>query len=80
MGNHEIFMGLKDGTFRSLLLGPKCFQTFSHAKGMNHDMLKALDYLAVRGIIHGDLEPENILYTLRDDRLEFQLADLTSIR
>jgi serine/threonine protein kinase len=47
---------------------------------MNHDMLKALDYLAVRGIIHGDLEPENILYTLRDDRLEFQLADLTSIR
>ena len=67
-------MGLKDGTFRSLVIGEP-IGTYNHAGRMSHDMLQALDYLATHKIIHRDLKPDNILYKLDDGRYEFQLAD-----
>ncbi|EAS31985.3 STE protein kinase [Coccidioides immitis RS] len=41
-----------------------------------HQMLKALDLLALRGLIHRDVKPENILYLTAPDRsYNFKLAD-----
>ncbi|KAK4031609.1 kinase-like domain-containing protein [Parachaetomium inaequale] len=71
----EIFMSLKDGTLRSLVLGSGSIRAYDHAGRMCHDMLQALDYLAAQGIIHRDLKPEKILYKGQDRGYEFQLAD-----
>lgn len=64
-------MGLKEGSLQSLILGgaPTSDIVFYH-------MLQALDYLAVNGIIHRDVKPENILYvTLPNGDFHFQLGD-----
>ncbi|KAJ6143033.1 hypothetical protein N7471_002486 [Penicillium samsonianum] len=72
----EIFMGLKDGTLESLVLKGEFPSINSLAKSAFHQMLQALDCLAVNGIVHRDVKPENILYTaLPDARYRFYLGD-----
>ncbi|TAQ85243.1 hypothetical protein B7494_g6429 [Chlorociboria aeruginascens] len=69
----EIFMGLKEGSLESLIengrFPPVADRLFYH-------MLQALDYLTMKGIVHQDVKPENILYTLQPDGQHlFQLGD-----
>lgn len=69
-------MGLKDGTLESLVLRGEFPSINSLAKSAFHQMLQALDCLAVNGIVHRDVKPENILYTaLPDARYRFYLGD-----
>ncbi|KAJ5799399.1 uncharacterized protein N7518_001467 [Penicillium psychrosexuale] len=71
----EIFMGLKDGTLDSLV--ESGIPWLKEVTGCAfHQMLQALDCLAVNGIVHRDVKPENILYTaLPGARYHFQLGD-----
>lgn len=46
------------------------------AKMAYRDILKRLDYLHNKGYIHRDLKPANVLYTHRNGRLAFCIADL----
>ncbi|KZN83774.1 Serine/threonine-protein kinase DCLK2 [Penicillium chrysogenum] len=71
----EIFMGLKDGTLESLVKGGVP-DVESIAKRAFYQMLQALDCLAANGIVHRDVKPENILYTvLPGMQYHFQLGD-----
>lgn len=45
------------------------------ARTVFHHMLQAIDCLAVEGIVHRDVKPENILYTSRHGAYQFQLGD-----
>ncbi len=66
-------MGLKEGTLESLIESGRCPNI---ANTVFQQMLQALDCLAFNGIIHRDVKPENILYTLRlGDQYQFQLGD-----
>lgn len=70
----KIFMDLKDGTLKSLVLvgthPPNIAETdFYH-------MLQVLNYLTDKGIIHRDVKPENILYVLKNRHYQVQLGDL----
>ncbi|KAK4204866.1 kinase-like protein [Triangularia verruculosa] len=72
----EIFMGLKEGNLESLVekVGQSYISTIAETV-FNH-MLQALDFLAVKKIIHRDVKPENILYISRGDAgHHFQLGD-----
>ncbi|KAI1109832.1 kinase-like domain-containing protein [Nemania sp. NC0429] len=70
----EIFMGLKTGTVESLVESGA--DTKNVAVDLLPQMLKALDCLACQGIVHRDVKPENILYTVRQDgHYQFQLGD-----
>ncbi|CAG8886341.1 unnamed protein product [Penicillium egyptiacum] len=72
----EIFMGLKDGTLESLILKGESLPVHRVAKLAFFQMLQAIDCLAVNGIVHRDVKPENILYTaLPDGQYRFQLGD-----
>lgn len=84
----EIFMGLKDGTLKDLLLDPDLAHVPDRnervAKVVIRHMLQALDFLSVHGIVHRDVKPENILYTPTptptsggedEDECLFQLGD-----
>lgn len=69
-------MGLKDGTLKSLVLGGEFLSVHNLAKCVCHQMLQALDCLAVNGIVHRDVKPENILYTaLPGAEYQFHLGD-----
>ncbi|KAK2812448.1 hypothetical protein FQN50_001449 [Emmonsiellopsis sp. PD_5] len=69
----EIFMGLKEGTLRSLA-GSRTGLDF--ADSVFKQMLQALDCLAFNGIIHRDVKPDNILYTTDPNgAYHFQLGD-----
>src|SRR4051812_21415229 len=66
-------MGLKEGTLGSLMENRRHLAV---AESVFHQMLQALDCLAINGIIHRDVKPENILYVTRpDDQYQFQLGD-----
>jgi serine/threonine protein kinase len=72
----DIFMGRKDGNLRDLLLGTAdTSRPPNVAEDVFHHMLKALDYLAGKGIIHRDVKPENILYVMDAGNYVFQLGD-----
>jgi serine/threonine protein kinase len=69
----EIFMGLKEGTLESLI---ESGNGLAYPDSFFHQMLQALDCLALNSIIHRDVKPENILYVTRvDGQHQFQLGD-----
>ena len=62
-GEAELFMGLKDASLGSLVLrGCSSATPDQIATTMLKHMLQALDFLSVRGIVHRDVKPGNILY------------------
>ncbi|KAK2785918.1 hypothetical protein FQN52_008185 [Onygenales sp. PD_12] len=69
----EIFMGLKEGTLRSLA---ESRTDLDFAGSVFKQMLQALDCLAYNGIIHRDVKPDNILYTTYPNgAYHYQLGD-----
>ncbi|KAK8123132.1 kinase-like protein [Apiospora sp. TS-2023a] len=72
----KIFMGLKDGNLTSLVQAETNIPIAKLAETVLHHMLQALDYLTVKGIIHRDVKPDNILYILNQGRYQFQLGDM----
>ncbi|KAJ5158879.1 uncharacterized protein N7500_008530 [Penicillium coprophilum] len=73
----EIFMGLKDGTLQSLVLQSEVRTINNFAKSSFHQILMAIHFLAENGIVHRDVKPENILYTMlrSGNSILFQLGD-----
>jgi serine/threonine protein kinase len=67
-------MGLKEGTLGSLV--NRGAPALALAESVFPQMLRALDCIAWKGIIHRDVKLENILYiSLPDGRYQFQLGD-----
>ena len=67
----NIFMELMDGSLKHLIDGIEVkivHQFFS-------SMLRAIDFLRSKSLIHRDVKPENILFKRMPDGLEFRLAD-----
>lgn len=73
----EIFMGLRDGNLEALISnGVFTKQPSSLPNTVLRQMLQALDCLAHNGILHRDVKPDNILYTLSPSSgYIFQLTD-----
>ena len=73
----EIFMALKDGTLESLMESHPPYRKIPEVAF--EQMLRALDFLAVKNIIHRDIKPANILYLALPGNPEppyrFQLGD-----
>ncbi|KAK8074552.1 kinase-like protein [Apiospora hydei] len=73
----KIFMGLKDGTLTSLIRSGAHPRVERLSQTVLHHMLQALDYLTcIKGIIHRDVKPDNILYVVKDGQYHFQLGDM----
>lgn len=69
-------MELKSGNVQSLARDGFFTGMADSSNALLHQMLQALDYLANHEIIHRDVRPENILYTLLPDgKYLYQLAD-----
>jgi serine/threonine protein kinase len=67
-------MSLKEGTLGSLVESGA--DTLVIANSVFPQMLRALDCIAWKGIIHRDVRPENILYISQPDgQYQFQLGD-----
>ena len=67
-------MGLKEGTLQSLVESGA--DASAVANTVFPHMLKALDCIAFKGIIHRDVKPENILYISQPGgKYQFQLGD-----
>jgi serine/threonine protein kinase len=58
-------MGLKEGTLESLVESGA--DASAVANSVFPQMLKALDCIAWKGIVHRDVKPENILYISHPD-------------
>lgn len=76
-GNVQIFMPMKAGTLHDLgerQQSPEQMADIAHAALLQ--MLAAIDFLELNGLVHRDLKPDNILYDVdRQGRYNFQLAD-----
>ncbi|KAL8652677.1 MAG: hypothetical protein Q9210_002540 [Variospora velana] len=73
----ELFMGLKEGSLETLIQA-NVFQEDQTqiANALFPQMLQALDCLAHGNILHRDIKPDNILYTvLPNGKYHFQLTD-----
>ncbi|MCJ1393952.1 hypothetical protein MMC18_006829 [Xylographa bjoerkii] len=74
----HIFMGLKEGSYANLA---EQTITPSITPGLSNlvlcDMLRALDFLATKNIVHRDVKPENILFVTTNNGKDysFQLSD-----
>ena len=62
----QIFLPLQDGNLETLKL-QGLFVDRSHVNSVTYQMLQALDYLASKDIVHKDVKPENILFTILED-------------
>ncbi|KAI0399140.1 kinase-like domain-containing protein [Xylaria palmicola] len=71
----EIFMELREGTLVSFMdeVEPS-LRPEGVATACDH-ILQAIDFLAVRKIIHRDIKPQNILYYMESGLCQFQLCD-----
>lgn len=76
----HIVMELKPGNVHTLMHNGVYKNRPMAARVLLRDMLEALDYLAHKGFIHGDVKPENILYKeapSSEEEYEYQLADFS---
>ncbi|KAI8686732.1 hypothetical protein LRP88_13022 [Fusarium phalaenopsidis] len=71
----KIFMSLKDGSLASLALATSNSKLQDIAETALHHMLQALDYLASEDILHRDVKPDNILYSMVGGNPRFELGD-----
>ncbi|OAA35310.1 CAMK kinase [Metarhizium rileyi] len=77
----EIFMGLKDGCLESLIVNGSSHTPYDIAVTVMKHVLQALDFLSVRGMVHRDVKPGNILYQHQTESepdqvpYSFQLGD-----
>ncbi|KAJ5808878.1 hypothetical protein N7474_010147 [Penicillium riverlandense] len=72
----EIFMNLMDGSLASLVTSGTVPSIILLARCVFQQMLQALDFLAANDIVHRDIKPQNILYTLESDgQYLFRLGD-----
>ncbi|KAL9013399.1 MAG: hypothetical protein Q9173_001901 [Seirophora scorigena] len=73
----ELFMGLKEGSLENLIRGDMFQENQTQiVTALFPQMLQALDCLAHENIVHRDIKPDNILYTLLPNgRYYFQLTD-----
>ncbi|KAL1614355.1 hypothetical protein SLS56_012122 [Neofusicoccum ribis] len=73
----EIITPLKHGNVRDLIKQGVFPAQTDVISTLTHHMLQALDYISIRGIVHRDIKPQNILYRKGPGFL-FQLADFGS--
>ncbi|KAM3556826.1 hypothetical protein MY1884_004841 [Beauveria asiatica] len=74
----RIAMSLQDGNLEDLVhmrYRPLHIADQLLALRVYHDVLKGLDYLNSKGLLHRDVKPANVLYTFRDNHLSFRLGD-----
>ncbi|KAJ8062011.1 hypothetical protein OCU04_009793 [Sclerotinia nivalis] len=70
----EIFMGLKEGSLNSLI--ESGVDVSEVANSVFPQMLKALDFIACKGIVHRDVKPDNILFISQPEgQYQFHLGD-----
>ncbi|KAM4058686.1 kinase [Hirsutella rhossiliensis] len=65
-----IFMGLKDGTVTQLFESDRPPDTTT-AYLIIHHVLQALDYLAIKNLVHRDVKPDNIFFDKMGQRGQF---------
>ncbi|KAJ3465025.1 hypothetical protein MRS44_005683 [Fusarium solani] len=71
----KIFMSLKEGSLASLALATSNAKLHDITEIALHHMLQALDYLASGDILHRDVKPDNILYSMVGGKPRFELGD-----
>ncbi|KAK0612714.1 Serine/threonine-protein kinase ppk11 [Lasiodiplodia hormozganensis] len=72
----EVIMDLHDGCVDTLVNQGGLYRKVELILDLQRQMLEALDYLSVLGLVHGDIKPGNILYSVRPSgRYNFILSD-----
>ncbi|OTA55149.1 kinase-like protein [Hypoxylon sp. EC38] len=77
----QIFFPLKKGSLEDLIMGKTGIKlSESQMMGVGHraliQMLTALEYIALEGVVHRDIKPDNILYDIdHRGRAQFVLSD-----